>query len=61
MGAHRDARSAVRPKVLVPGAGLARLCCELAGEGFEAQGNEFAYFMLIASAFILNAVTEKEQ
>ncbi len=36
------------PRVLVPGAGLARLCVEVAALGFEAQGNEFSYFMLLA-------------
>jgi hypothetical protein len=25
-------------------------------QGFEAQGNEFSYYMLIASAFVLNSV-----
>lgn len=29
------------PRVLLPGAGLARLCCEVAALGYEAQGNEF--------------------
>ncbi len=36
------------PRVLVPGAGLARLCVEVAALGYEAQGNEFSYFMLLA-------------
>ncbi len=47
--------------MLLPGAGLARLCCEVAGAGFEAQGNEFAYFMLVASSFVLNAIQERDQ
>lgn len=34
--------------MLVPGAGLARLCVEVAALGYEAQGNEFSYFMLLA-------------
>lgn len=42
------------PKILIPGAGLARLCVEIAGLGFEAQGNEFSYFMLLASSFMMN-------
>mmetsp|Transcript_27342 Transcript_27342/g.73946 ORF Transcript_27342/g.73946 Transcript_27342/m.73946 type:complete len:407 (+) Transcript_27342:25-1245(+) len=49
------------PRVLVPGAGLGRLCCEIAGLGYEAQGNEFSYFMLIASSFMLNYTSEKNQ
>lgn len=36
------------PRVLVPGAGLARLCLEVAALGYEAQGNEYSYFMLLA-------------
>ncbi|KAG2448213.1 hypothetical protein HYH02_006798 [Chlamydomonas schloesseri] len=36
------------PRVLVPGAGLARLCVEIAALGYEAQGNEYSYFMLLA-------------
>lgn len=39
---------------MVPGAGLGRLAHEFARLGFESQGNEFAYHMLIASNFILN-------
>lgn len=42
------------PRVLLPGAGLGRLCVEVAAAGFEAQGNEFSYFMLLTAAFILN-------
>ncbi|KAG2487879.1 hypothetical protein HYH03_013461 [Edaphochlamys debaryana] len=49
------------PRVLIPGAGLARLCVEVAGLGYEAQGNEFSYFMLLASSFILNHTTEPNQ
>jgi carnosine N-methyltransferase len=45
-------RSNVR--VLVPGAGLGRLAWEIARLGFETQGNEFSYFMLLASNYILN-------
>ncbi len=40
--------------MLIPGAGLARLCVEVAAQGYEAQGNEFSYYMLLASSFILN-------
>ncbi|GAX79740.1 hypothetical protein CEUSTIGMA_g7181.t1 [Chlamydomonas eustigma] len=42
------------PAVLLPGAGLGRLCCEVAGLGYQAQGNEFSYHMLLTSSFILN-------
>ena len=49
------------PRVLVPGCGLARLCVELAGIGFEALGNEFSYFMLLASNLILNHTGRAEQ
>ena len=40
--------------VLVPGSGLGRLAFDIAHEGFSAQGNEFSYYMLLASNFILN-------
>lgn len=42
------------PRCVVAGAGLGRLCCELAGLGYEAQGNEYSYYMLLASSFVLN-------
>lgn len=42
------------PCCLVPGAGLARLACEISRLGFVSQGNEFSYYMLICSSFILN-------
>ncbi|RKO94061.1 N2227-like protein [Blyttiomyces helicus] len=40
--------------VLVPGAGLGRLAWEIVSRGFTTQGNEFSFFMLLVSAFILN-------
>ncbi|XP_055695243.1 carnosine N-methyltransferase isoform X2 [Lutzomyia longipalpis] len=43
-----------RVRVLVPGAGLGRLAYELAYRGYFCEGNEFSYFMLIASNFLLN-------
>ena len=49
------------PRVLLPGAGLGRLCVEVAAAGFEAQGNEFSYFMLLTAAFILNSTAVEEQ
>lgn len=48
-------------RVLVPGCGLARLAFDIAKLGYEAQGNEFSYFMLIASNFILNRCKEAYQ
>ena len=43
-----------RPRVLVPGAGLARLALDLNAAGFRVEANEHSFFMLLASAFILN-------
>ncbi|XP_064470604.1 carnosine N-methyltransferase-like isoform X2 [Ornithodoros turicata] len=42
-------------KVLVPGAGLGRLAYEIARRGYCCQGNEFSFFMLFASNFVLNS------
>ena len=39
---------------MVPGAGLGRLVLECARRGFEAEGNEHSYDMLLTSSFILN-------
>jgi carnosine N-methyltransferase len=47
--------------VLVPGCGLGRLPYELASAGFDAQGNEFSYFMLLVSDFILNKRENNKQ
>jgi carnosine N-methyltransferase len=47
-------------KILVPGAGLARLPFEIISRGYSCQGNEFSYFMLLASNFILNQPIEQE-
>ena len=41
-------------KILVPGAGLGRLAFDIASKGYSCQGNEFSFYMLIASHFILN-------
>lgn len=30
-------------------------------QGFQAQGSEFSYFMLLASAYLLNGVQRAEQ
>ena len=42
------------PRVLVPGCGLARLPVELAALGFDAVGNEFSFFMLVACRCVLS-------
>lgn len=43
------------------GAGLGRLCLELTNLGFEVQGNEFSYYMLLTSSFILNNTQRAQQ
>ncbi len=50
-----------RPRVWLPGAGLGRLAVEVAAAGFEAQGNEFSYYMLSAASFMLNCSAVPEQ
>ncbi|ORZ07207.1 N2227-like protein [Lobosporangium transversale] len=47
--------------ILVPGSGLGRLAFDIAHAGFSAQGNEFSYYMLLASNFILNKTTAVNQ
>ncbi|KAI7819628.1 N2227-like protein-domain-containing protein [Gamsiella multidivaricata] len=47
--------------VLVPGSGLGRLAFDIAHEGFSAQGNEFSYYMLLASNFVLNKSSRVNQ
>ena len=44
--------------MLVPGAGLGRLPYEVAVNGYVAEGNEWSYFMLLGSDFILNRPLE---
>ncbi|KAI9485456.1 MAG: N2227-like protein-domain-containing protein [Benjaminiella poitrasii] len=48
-------------RVLVPGAGLGRLAFDIAKAGFSCQGNEFSYYMLFASNFILNRIEHENQ
>ena len=43
------------PFVLCPGSGLGRLPYEIAALGYDCQGNEFSYHMLLGSHFILNS------
>ncbi|KAJ1830901.1 hypothetical protein LPJ63_004639 [Coemansia sp. RSA 2711] len=52
--AHVAPRDRGNIHVLVPGAGLGRLAFDICCRGFSCQGNEFSYFMLLASNFILN-------
>ena len=56
-------------KVLFPGAnkfikvgcGLGRIVLEFAAMGYGSQGNEFSYFMLLGSNFMLNCIEKVEQ
>ncbi|KAL1921350.1 uncharacterized protein VTP21DRAFT_11066 [Calcarisporiella thermophila] len=41
-------------QILVPGAGLGRLAYDIACQGYSTQGNEFSFYMLLTSHFILN-------
>lgn len=41
-------------RILVPGAGLARLVFDLCHLGFHTEGNEISYHQLLASSYILN-------
>ncbi|KAI9227849.1 MAG: N2227-like protein-domain-containing protein [Piptocephalis tieghemiana] len=50
-----------KKRVLIPGAGLGRLVYEVAKRGFSAQGNEFSYFMLFTSNYILNRLRKPHQ
>jgi carnosine N-methyltransferase len=45
---------AAPPRVLVPGAGLGRLCVEAAARGYVTEGNECSYYMLLMSSYIMN-------
>ncbi|KAF0925252.1 hypothetical protein E2562_015966 [Oryza meyeriana var. granulata] len=49
------------PSCLVPGAGLGRLALEISTLGFVSQGNEFSYYMMICSSFILNHTQEANE
>jgi carnosine N-methyltransferase len=48
-------------KILCPGSGLGRLAWDCANLGYSSQGNEFSFFMLIPSNFILNRISKKYQ
>ncbi|KAL5731497.1 carnosine N-methyltransferase [Ranunculus cassubicifolius] len=49
------------PCCLVPGAGLGRLALEISSLGFASEGNEFSYYMMICSSFILNQTQVPEE
>ncbi|KAK8803709.1 hypothetical protein WA158_001403 [Blastocystis sp. Blastoise] len=46
-------------RVLIPGSGLSRLLFEVIKRGYGGQGNEFSYFMLLGSNYVLNSITEE--
>jgi len=48
-------------KVLCPGSGLGRLPYEICKRGYSCQGNEYSYFMLITSNYILNMTKQINQ
>lgn len=48
------------PFVLCPGSGLGRLPYEICKAGFNCQGNEFSYHMLLGSHFVLNEISLSE-
>ncbi|SNX87182.1 related to UPF0586 protein C9orf41 homolog [Melanopsichium pennsylvanicum] len=48
-------------RILVPGAGLGRLAFEYAAQGYSCQGNEFSFYMLLASHYILNKSSRVNQ
>uniref|UniRef100_H3CG24 Carnosine N-methyltransferase n=1 Tax=Tetraodon nigroviridis TaxID=99883 RepID=H3CG24_TETNG len=50
----RHQHDASKVSVLVPGAGLGRLAWEIARLGYTCQGNEWSFFMLFSSNFVLN-------
>lgn len=50
----QDQCDASTVSVLVPGAGLGRLAWEIARLGYICQGNEWSFYMLFSSNFVLN-------
>lgn len=54
----RSSRPGLKPRVLVPGAGLGRLVFDLCCDGFDTEGNEISYHQLLASSYILNHCSE---
>ena len=47
--------------MLVPGAGLGRLVLECARRGYETEGNECSYYMLLTCSFMLNHSNSPDQ
>ena len=45
----------------MPGAGLGRLAFEIAQAGFICEGNEFSYYTLVCSSFVLNCFEAEEE
>ena len=56
-----DPKTGKRVSILHPGCGMGRLVFDFALQGYKSQGNEFTYFMLLASNFILNYTQKSEQ
>ncbi|XP_033869820.1 carnosine N-methyltransferase isoform X1 [Acipenser ruthenus] len=54
----KDTCNPRKVKILVPGAGLGRLAWEIAKLGYACQGNEWSFFMLFSSNFVLNRCTK---
>lgn len=57
--AHSVDRRDVR--ILVPGAGLGRLVFDLCNQGYDVEGNEVSYHVLMASNWILNHTGRAKQ
>ena len=45
--------------VLCPGSGLGRLPYEICRAGYDCQGNEFSYHMLLGAHYVLNTLQQK--
>ncbi|XP_053322733.1 carnosine N-methyltransferase [Spea bombifrons] len=54
----RDKCDVANINVLVPGAGLGRLAWEITRHGYSCQGNEWSFFMLFSSNFVLNRCSQ---
>ena len=52
--------SSRRPRVMCPGSGMGRLPFEICKLGFDCQGNEFSYHMIIACNLVLNTGLERD-
>ncbi|KAM4709446.1 carnosine N-methyltransferase [Discoglossus pictus] len=54
----KDSCDVSKINILVPGAGLGRLAWEIAKHGYSCQGNEWSFFMLFSSNFVLNRCSQ---